>query len=379
MNPAQTNYDTVIIGLGAMGSGIAYQLARSGQCVLGLDRHRPPHVYGSSHGQSRVIRKAYGDDARYVPLVQRAYMAWHELERLCGDTLLTNPGLVLMGTPESQLIVTTLDSAERQRVSCELLDRKEISRRWPALQPDPDMCGVWDPTGGILRVEPCIEALLTAAAGHGAVLKFDEPCESWRAHTNGVEIDTDSGTYRADNLVIAAGPWCGSLLAELNLPLWIERHVQLWFAPAADPALLAPDRCPIFSWQHRQGEIFYGFPDLGQGVKVAHHHSGQRADPNAISRDINDDDVSGVRHLLKRYLPSANGELKNHDVCMYTNTPDENFLIDFHPQHPNVLIVGGCSGHGFKFAPVVGEIARDLLARNRVDAEIEMFRLSRFS
>lgn len=374
------NYDTIIVGLGAMGSGIAYQLARGGQRVLGLDRHRPPHVYGSSHGQSRVIRKVYGVDARrYVPLIERAYTAWHELEDLSGESLLIDSGLVLMGTPQSKLIVTTLNSAKRQGLACERLEREDIGRRWPALHTDPDMCGIWDPTGGILRVEPCIEALLSAASHHGAVLQFDESVSSWNAQTDSVEVTTDRGTYLAGNLVIAAGPWLSGLLAELNLPLWIERHVQMWFEPASEPHLLDLERCPIFSWQVDEDRLFYGFPELGQGVKVAIHHTGQRADPDTLNRDLDEDDLREMRRLLERFLPDANGPLKHHDVCMYTNTPDRNFLVDFHPDHPNVLIVGGCSGHGFKFAPVIGELARTLLAGNQGNDDLEMFRMDRLT
>ena len=373
----QDHYDTIVIGLGAMGSGIAYQLSRSGRRVLGLDRHRPPHVYGSSHGQTRVIRKAYGDDARYIPWIHRTFEGWRELERTSGETLLIETGFILMGAPESQLISTTLASAELHGIVFDILDSDEISQRWPAIRMDSEMCGVWARTGGILRVETCIETLLTAAVSSGAALQFDEPVEQWHAVDGGVEVRTSRGRYHGDHLVIAAGPWATSLLSDLNLPLWVERHVQLWFEPRAEAQRFAPQCCPIFAWQHRGTETFYGFPDLGQGIKVAHHHTGQQADPDKLSREIDEEDVSSVRQLLERFLPDANGRLLKHDVCMYTNTPDKNFIIDVHPDHPHVFIVGGCSGHGFKFAPAVGEIVTDLLAGNPLDGDLEMFRLKR--
>ena len=375
----RNQYDTIVLGLGAMGSGIAYQLARSGQRVLGLDRYHPPHVQGSSHGQSRVIRQAYGDDPRYVPFIHRTFAGWHELERLSGETLLVKSGLLLMGTPDSELIISTTKSVQQHGVECEYLERAEISRRWPVLQTDSDMCGVFEPSGGILRVETCMETLLTEATNHGATLHFNEPVETWQANNGRVEIHTSRTTYHARHLVIAAGPWCSPVLADLNLPLWIERHVQLWFQPKSQPQRFAPDCCPIFAWQHDDnGATFYGFPDLGQGIKVAHHHSGQSTDPDTLNRALDDGDLADVRQLLQRFVPDANGDLLNHDVCMYTNTPDLNFLVDFHPQHPEVLIVGGCSGHGFKFAPVMGEIARDLLTGKPMETGREMFHLNRF-
>lgn len=373
----QINFDVIVVGLGAMGSGIAFQIARSGRRILGLDRYRPPHAHGSSHGHTRIIRHAYAEDERYIPYVRRAHDCWLKLEQDSGETLFIETGIVLMGDPQSDFIKGSCAGADRHGIEYERLDRETISRRWPALRTDPGMCGVWEPAAGVLRVEPCIETLLAAAVNHGAVLNFNEVVETWSAAADGVEVRAAGGTYRADSLVIAAGPWCRSLLPDLDLPLSVERQVQLWFEPAANPQLFTLERCPIYAWQHSEGGVFYGFPDLGHGVKVAHHHGGAATDPDELTREINGDDISSVRYLLKRLLPDANGTLKDHDVCMYTNTPDLNFLIDRHPEFPHVLIVGGCSGHGFKFAPVVGEIVRDLLADESNDSVLEIFSLSR--
>tara|TARA_B100000809_G_scaffold242631_1_gene266897 strand:+ start:97 stop:1065 length:969 start_codon:yes stop_codon:yes gene_type:complete len=320
---------------------------------------------------------AYGDDQRYVPYVKRAYAGWEELERTVGKSLLTRTGLILMGKPDSQLITSTRVSAGQHMVQLEQLDQAEIERRWPLLGTDADMCGVWDPSGGILHVEACIDALLTRAVDLGGELRFNEKVRAWKADSDSVEVRSDNETYRAQRLVICAGPWCGTLLAELGLPLWVERQVQIWLKPVTRQELFAPERCPIFSWEHGVENVFYGFPDLGRGVKVAHHHGGPRIEPDGVNRALESEDIDSVRRLLARFLPDANGAILDHDVCMYTNTPDKNFLIDFHPQHSQVLIVGGCSGHGFKFASMVGELVWELFQEADNDSGLEMFRLNR--
>jgi len=377
MMNARNHFDVIVVGLGAMGSGVAHHLSGSGLKVLGLDSFHPPHVHGSSHGHSRVIRMAYGDDQRYVPYVKRAYAGWEELERTVGKSLLTRTGLILMGKPDSQLITSTRVSAGQHMVQLEQLDQAEIERRWPLLGTDADMCGVWDPSGGILHVEACIDALLTRAVDLGGELRFNEKVRAWKADSDSVEVRSDNETYRAQRLVICAGPWCGTLLAELGLPLWVERQVQIWLKPVTRQELFAPERCPIFSWEHGVENVFYGFPDLGRGVKVAHHHGGPRIEPDGVNRALESEDIDSVRRLLARFLPDANGAILDHDVCMYTNTPDKNFLIDFHPQHSQVLIVGGCSGHGFKFASMVGELVWELFQEADNDSGLEMFRLNR--
>ena len=372
------NFDIIVIGLGAIGSGTVYQIARRGHRVLGIDQFRPPHVYGSSHGHTRVIRQAYHDDSRYVPYILRSYDAWRDLETSVGTDLLINTGIVLIGPPGSEIVEGARRSADEHGISYEILDRDAIQKRWPALHVDDDACGCWEPTGGILRVEECIHALLGAAEKSGATLRFVEPVKSWSASDQGVTVQTGSGTYTAAKLVVAAGPWCTQLLTDLNLPLWVERQVQLWFETTSMSDAFAPDRCPIASWHHGANSNFYAFPDLGHGVKVAHHHDGRPTNPEAVGRDVDDDDIASIREMLRRFLPNANGRLRAHDVCMYTNTPDLHFLIDFHPDSKNVVIAGGFSGHGFKFAPVVGESVAQLLSGEATDSVLSMFRLDRF-
>ena len=373
MPPSQ--FDTIVVGLGVMGSSITRELARRGQRVLGVDRERPPHVHGSSHGHSRVTREVYGDDKRYVPFVQRTNQCWRELQEATGTQLLIESGLVLMGTPDSALIQDTEASSREHNLPCDPLEHEAISRRWPQLQCDPDMCGLWDGSAGILRVEPCIETLLAQAEANGATLHCTAAAETWQAAEDHVTVQTATESWQARQLVIAAGPWLGTLLSDLDLPLQCERHVQYWFEPKSNPERFAPGNCPIYTWQYGN-DIIYGFPDLGHGIKIARHHTKEFVQPDTVNRDINDRELDEVRSLLERFIPTANGRLIAHDVCMYTNTPDYNFIIDFHPDHSNVLIVGGCSGHGFKFGPVVGELSADLLQGIR-DPGLEMFQIDR--
>ena len=295
--PAQNHFDVIVVGLGAMGSGVAHHLSGAGLKVLGLDRFHPPHVQGSSHGHSRVIRMAYGDDQRYVPYVQRAYAGWEELERHVGKPLLSRTGLLLMGTPDSQLITSTRASLCRHSIQCQELDHLELERRWPLFKPDPSMCGIWEPSGGILHVEACIEALLSRTVELGGELRFNELVHTWDVNRDSVEVRSERETYRAQRLVICAGPWCSQLLAELNLPLWVERQVQIWLEPVTRQQWFAPERCPVFSWEHGMENVFYGFPDLGRGVKVAHHHGGPQVEPDSVNRALEEEDINSVLRL----------------------------------------------------------------------------------
>jgi len=371
-------FDVIVVGLGVMGSGVVYQLARRGFRVLGIDQFHPPHTYGSSHGYGRAIRLAYEQDSRYVQYVRRAYEAWQELECSTGSRLMINTGLLIMGEPEAPIIQGGRQSADMYGIAYDLLDRRAIRDRWPALHMDDEMCGFYEPTGAVLRVEPCIETLLKAAKTGGALLRLNEPVRSWSVVGKEVHVRTNQGDYVAARLVISAGAWCKELLPKLQLPLKVERQVQLWFQPDSDSAdWLSPQCFPYAAWQYDEDGHFYAFPDFGHGVKVAHHRGGQMTSPQTIQRDVDDQDVQSIRTLLKRYLPSVNGPLKSHAVCMYTNTPDLNFLIDEHPDFPEVLIVGGFSGHGFKFAPAIGESVADLLSGQQPDTALEMFKIQR--
>jgi sarcosine oxidase len=366
-------HDVAVIGLGAIGSAAALELSRRGLDTIGFDRFTPPHTLGSSHGDSRIIREAYFEHPVYVPMVQRAFELWRELQRATGTPLLRPTGGLMIGAPDSVLVTGALRSAQVHGLEHAVLSAHELRARFPALDPEPQMVGVWEPRAGVLSPEACVNAQLEQARRGGASLRLGEAVESWRPDRSHIQILTGQGGYRARQLVISAGAWVNSLLPGSPLPVQVERQVLHWFAPARDAAAFSPERCPIHLWQLEDGRFFYGFPDLGAGVKLAFHHGGEIAAVDAIRRDVTPDEVTAVRAVLRRLVPAADGGCLSSAVCLYTNTPDEHFWIDRHPAHGNVWVASPCSGHGFKFAPVVGEILADLVQHKRPRFDLALF------
>ncbi|MGQ0799599.1 MAG: N-methyl-L-tryptophan oxidase [Pseudomarimonas sp.] len=367
-------HDVIIVGLGAMGSAAACQLARRGAKVLGLDRYTPPHAFGSSHGQSRIIRTAYFEHPAYVPLLQRAWQLWMELEQLSASELLRPTGGLMIGPRDGVLVAGVLRSARQHGLAHELLDADALRERYPALRPDPDMQAVWEPAAGVLLPEACIEAQLRVAHAHGAELRFGEVVTHWQQDGDGVRVFTSQGEYRGKQLLLTTGAWIGSLAPSLANSFTVERQVLYWFDAVSDRTLFTPERCPIHLWETHSQRFFYGFPDMGSGIKLAIHHEGQRCDPDRLNRDVSTTEIAAIRALLARYLPAANGALRAAEVCMYTNSNDEHFWIDRLPQQPAVLVASACSGHGFKFASVLGEVLADLLIEGRSRFDLSLFK-----
>jgi len=372
-------YDVIIAGLGAMGSAAAYHLAKAGRRVLGLDRFEPPHEFGSSHGLTRIIREAYFEHPLYVPLVQRAYELWADLEGQTGRRLLLQTGGLMLGEPNGILVRGARRSAEEHRLAHRVLSAEEVRGRFPAFQPGGEMVGVWEPRAGILFPELAIKTHLELAARRGADLRFDAPVLKWEPNNGGVLVRTGSATYKARQLLLSAGAWLSSLVPELNPVLSVERQVLFWFEPRSRPELFEPQRCPIFICEHAPRRFFYGFADLGDGVKIGVHHEGAATSPDHLDREVKGDETETARSLLHRFLPEAAGRLRSAAVCMYTNTPDEHFLFDWHPNCPQVLIASPCSGHGFKFSPVIGELAATLLGGRKSPFDLSLFKLGRFA
>jgi sarcosine oxidase len=367
------DFEIIVAGLGAMGGAAAYQLAARGRRVLGLDRFQPPHTLGSSHGQTRIIREAYFEDPRYVPLVQRAYALWEQLEQESGRSLFQKTGGLMIGPRDGVLVTGAERSAREHRLAHEILSAAEVRRRFPAFAPGADMTGVWEPRAGILFPERIVQTHLELATRHGATLRFHEPVLRWKTDGAGVRVDTATGTYRAQRLLLSAGAWMSELLPGLPPRLTIERQVLHWFEPAAGREHFQPDRCPVSIWEHGPGEFFYTFPDLGAGVKVARHHGGEVTTPDTVRREVDATETETLRGLLRRFLPGADGPPRSSAVCVYTNTPDEHFLLDAAPDSPAVFIASPCSGHGFKFASVIGEIAAARLTDGPVPFDLGLF------
>jgi sarcosine oxidase len=378
-----STFDVIVLGLGAMGSAAAAHLAGRGQRVLGLDQFTSPHDHGSTHGRSRVIRQAYYEDPAYVPLLLRTYELWRELERTSGKQLLTVTGGLMLGAADSAVVSGSLRSARRHGLAHELLDAKEIRKRFPQFSPEPDTVALFEQNGGFVRPEECVRSHLDEAARRGATLHFEDEVLSWNADSNRVRVNTRRGGYEAGQLVICAGPWTSKVLADLALPLKVERQVQFWFEPVGGIEPFLPERFPIWLWETRDGAHPYGLPACDgpdEGVKVALHHGGIHpiCAPDTIERNISDDEIAKAREYISARVPALTGRCVRAVTCMYTNTPDEHFLIDRHPQLANVVIVSACSGHGFKFCPVIGEIVADLIEQGKTRHPIKLFERRRF-
>ena len=369
--------DVVVVGLGAMGSAAAWQLARRGRRVIGFDRFSPPHDLGSSHGRTRIIREAYFEHPCYVPLLRRAYESWAELERESGRRLLQTTGGLMAGPDGGALVEGARRSAVEHGVAHEMLTAGEIRRRFPAFEPPDGIVGLLEPRAGMLFPEACIEAAMALARRHGAELRTDEPVVAWGAEGDAVWVRSASGTLHAGRLVLAAGAWMPALLGRWGGTLSVDRQVVFWFEPARRPELFRPDRCPVTVWEDPGGSVFYTLPDAGDGFKGGVHYEGETTDPDRVRRETTADDERAIRVLLERTMPAAAGRVRDARVCLYTNTPDHHFVVDRHPDHPQVIVASPCSGHGFKFASVVGEILADLATDGRSRFDLTPFALSR--
>jgi sarcosine oxidase len=373
------SFDVIVIGLGAMGSATLYELSRRGVRALGIDRFVPPHAQGSTHGRTRIIREAYFEHPLYVPLVRRAYELWGELERESGRRLFHRTGGLMIGPADGAIVDGARRSAVDHDVAHELLTADEVRRRWPAYDPPDDHAALFELRAGLLLPEACVETYLDLARRHGAALRTGERVQAWRADGGGVAVTTDAATYRAGHVVLAAGAWLRELAPELSLPLTVERQMFHWFEPESRPEIHAAARCPLALWEFERDRMVATFPDLGDGVKTGVHHEGEITDPDTVRRDTTPREDADIRALLRRLMPEAAGRQREARVCLYTNTPDRHFLIDAHPTHERVLLVSPCSGHGFKFASAVGEIAADMVAHGESAFDLAPFRLGRFS
>jgi sarcosine oxidase len=371
-------FDVIVIGMGGMGSAACCELARRGRRVLALEQFPLGHDRGSSHGHTRIIRTAYYEHPNYVPLARRAFERWYELERLAGTHLLTECGCLSLGRSESEVVAGVRRSAKQHQLSIEVLSAVELRQRFPPFRAPDEFIGVLEHRAGFLYVEECVRAFIDTARRHGAMIQAEEPVLSWEANINGVSATTAKETYRAGKLVVTAGPWAGSLLAKQGACLRVMRQPLLWFGTQDDRAFQR-DRFPIYIAEVPEGH-FYGLPVIdGSGHKMARHYGApELTAPEQIERDIRPGDELAAQAFLKQYLPSANGPLRRAQICIYTLSPDRHFIIDVHPEYSTVAFAAGFSGHGFKFAPVVGEILADLAEKGKTDQPIDMFRWDRF-
>jgi len=365
--------DVVVAGLGAMGSALLYHLARRGARAVGVDRFAPPHALGSTHGLSRIIREAYFEHPLYVPLVQRAYALWADLETRTGRTLFRRTGGLMIGPRDGALVAGARRSARVHALAHEELTAGEVRQRFAAFAVPNSMAALLEPRAGVLDPEACIEAHLMLARAAGAEVRTNREVLHWRAERGVVHVATDAEEYEAPRLALCTGAWTPTLAGDLPITLSVERQVMHWFTPERDAELFTPDRCPIAMIEYAPERFFYVLPDNGAGVKAAIHHEGVVTSPDAVCRDVDAEEVRHVRELLAEFLPRAAGVHRRSATCLYTNTPDQHFLVDFHPGHAEVLLVSACSGHGFKFASAIGEVAADLLSGAATSFDLRPF------
>jgi len=372
-------YDAIVIGVGGMGSATAYHLAKRGLKVLGLERFQIPHELGSSHGHSRMIRYTLQEHPSYVPLVKRAYELWHELEKTVNETLVVTTGSIRAGPPDSPFYKGAIESCDLHQIPYEILSDTEVNKRFPGYQFPEGISSVYQADGGFLLPEMCIVSHAQAAEEAGAEIHTGETVLGWEVQGGDVSVRTDRGVYSASRLVVTAGAWAAKLVPDVAEYAVPERQVLGWFQPER-PELFTPERFPVFGIWTEEGR-FYGFPNYGvPGFKLGKsHHLFQKVDPDTMDREIHAEDEEVLRRFTSRYFPQAAGELLDKKTCIYTNTPDEQFMIGVLPDHPQVSVAAGFSGHGFKFASVIGEIMADLVQDGVTGHDIDLFRLDRFN
>ncbi len=376
------HFDVVVCGLGAMGSAALHHLARRGKRVLGLERYTPGHDRGSSHGHTRIIRLGYFEHPSYVPLLRRAYALWHDLEGAIRRPLLHVTGIAEIGPPTGVLVPGTLAAARLHGLPHDVLAATELMRRFPAFRLPADHVAVVQPDGGFLDVEPAIAGQIALAAGAGAEIRSGDTVRAVEPCAGAVRIVSEHGVVEAGAAIVAAGAWLPTLAPPLAATLRATREVAGWFE-VADAELISPERFPVFIIESRHG-MHYGIPPqsgpgLRAAIKVAkHHHRDEAVDPDAYDRTVSAQDEALIRAAISEHLPAANGRLMAAATCLYTMTPDGHFLIDRLPGAPNIILASPCSGHGFKFAPVIGEILADLATTGTTAHDIARFSLERF-
>jgi sarcosine oxidase len=362
-----------------MGSAVAYQLALRGRKVLALEQHNIPHDLGASHGINRMIRLAYAEDPRYTPMVRRAYKLWRDLGKAFGEKLLFVTGGIDAGPEDSWIVRGSLRSCAEHKLKHETLTARELHRRFPAFRLPASMISVYQPDAGFVLSERGIVAHVSLAMHAGAEVHARERVINWNVRKGVVAVRTDRDSYRASRLVITAGPWAAQVIEKLRGVVKPERQVLLWVQPKR-PELFELNRCPVFYMQDERGEKYYGMPIYSvPGFKFGkYNHLREQVDPDTMDRECHLKDERVLRKAIRKYFPDADGPTLAMKTCLFSNTADENFILDVHPDYPQVSIAAGFSGHGYKFCPVVGEIMADLALEGGSTAfDLGLFRLDR--
>jgi monomeric sarcosine oxidase len=373
---ASRHFDVIVLGGGTMGTAAAWALGKRGSRTLVLEQFHHVHDQGSHGGETRVIRHAYAESAEYVPLVRRADQLWQELEAATGERVLVRCGGLELAAPGFAHARAARTSADAHGLAYEWLKPEEVMVRWPAFRVPADWDALYSPDSGFLITEPALRGMAHAARDLGATILEQTPAVAWGADLEHVWVDTQDERYEAGALVVTAGAWATQMLAELNLPIHILRKT-LWWQEVRDPRQFEPDRFPVFITDSPAGEI-YGFPVYGvPGLKIANHAGGEIADPQTVDRSTKPGENHDCLELAARVLPGVGSRVVKSAVCLYAMTPDTDFIVDRHPELPRLAIGAGFSGHGFKFAPAIGELLAEMITDPAAES-IPRLQLSRF-
>ena len=370
-------YDVIVLGCGGVGSATLYHLASRGVRVLGVERFQPGHDRGSSHGHTRIIRQAYFEHPDYVPLVLRAYPLWEEISDLAGERLMELTGIIEVGPPDGDIVPAVVQCAKEHNLAVESIDRADFEDRFPGFRMGEDHQAVFEEAAGVLFVERCVAAMAAIAQSRGADLASGESVVGWDVVNDEVVVTTDKETYYGKRLVFTAGAWLNSELSRLQLPLNVVRKHLHWHKAKGYEFAAGS---PTFFYDV-DGFYFYGFPAFDdRGIKIGEHSGGTSVtDPLQDDRSLEETDCQRVGEFLKEFMPDVDLQPSDHAVCFYTKTPDEHFIIDQHPDFPQVTICGGLSGHGFKFTPTLGEAMADLSTEGKTSLPVEFLKLGRFA
>ncbi|MEM1135436.1 MAG: N-methyl-L-tryptophan oxidase [Bacteroidota bacterium] len=382
-------FDVIVIGLGAMGSATLYQLAEKGKRVLGIDQYEPPHQFGSTHGESRIIRQAYYEGKEYIPILKSAYELWRKVERDSGDQFFEITGALMMGDRKNSIVERSEISAKAYDLPYEILDYKEIITKFPQFKPKPNTWALLDKLAGYVKPENAVKNQLTIAKKLGAQLGLNELVEFWDAenYQQGIRVKTNRGDYFTEKLIVTTGSWAKGMIEELGITIKPERIVQFWMQPKQYGASFALGKFPIFLWNVEKNLDIYAFPMLGEktkGCKVAfyphaNHPFREFCTANNIDREVHPKDTEQMKLYLEEYVPDLNGVCTATSICMHTESPDLHAIIDIHPDYPQVSFACGFSGHGFKFSNVVGKILSELALNETPSFDLSLFSANRFS
>ncbi len=378
------SFDVIVIGAGTVGSAACDAIARRGARCLALEQFDVGHELGSSGGRTRLIRRAYFEHPDYVPLLEHAYAGWDALAADAETEILARTGLFYAGAEDGALLAGSRRAASLHGIPLHTVDASELGARFPQFRIPDDCIAMFEPDAGFVFVERGIRSFVERARRHGATVREGETVERWDSVDGGFEVTTNRGAYRSTRLVVCAGAWSGRVLRDLGVDLRVTRQVVAWVEPSEDAKAFARGAFPCWAIQDPAPDfegLYYGFPRLegDAGIKTGHHRRGPTVDPRSVDRTGTPDDVASLWPGLERYVPGAVGSVQSYSVCMYTYSPDQHFILGPHPSIRGLSIACGLSGHGFKFAPVLGQALADYALEERTELPAEFLAPSRFA